>query len=143
MPIRITVTSVPAPGEVEGDMPTCKGAWSLGTACQQCTKCFEEAPNWIRHLQTRLNEERSKLVSIWNARKAIELSELRYRKSSASGRVGTGQAVQLQVGDMSFDGVLDESVIRILLKDQLRTEMDILTDDIKKLGIDPDAMPPD
>jgi hypothetical protein len=38
---------------------TCKGDWSLGSACGHCSRCLASAPDAARHLQSLAREYRS------------------------------------------------------------------------------------
>lgn len=38
------------------DEALCKGAWVLGSACRECSRCKETAPAYIRELEARLTD---------------------------------------------------------------------------------------
>ena len=46
---------------------TCKGSWLLGTACGDCDRCRETAPDAARSLFDLLHKSQKVTVSEWDA----------------------------------------------------------------------------
>lgn len=54
--------------------PTCKGSWSLNTACGKCAQCLETAPQEIVELRRQLES----FVSSWRRRLGSHIANKRH-----------------------------------------------------------------